>query len=393
MDYTHLNKFVTRERYQLPTAEEIFARLKGAKYFSTLDACSGFWQIPLSEDSSKLTTFLTPHGRFQFTRLPFGLNSGPEVFHRAMRMILDGLDGVECYIDDVLIWADTKEKHDERLQQVLERCKENGLQLNAAKCQFRVQQVKYFGHILTKDGILPDDSKIEALTAMAPPKTKEELRRFNGMVTYLAKFIPNLSEATGPLRELLKESSEWVWGPPQQKAFGNLKQLLTSPRVLAYYNSDQHTIVSADASSYGIGAVLLQVQQDGRRAPIAYVSRALTDTEKRYPQIEKEALAITWGCERFAQYLMGGIEPFTVETLLTILNTQDFCQCPPRLQGLKMRLVPFHYRVEFVPGKQLLVADALSRAPVETENDTISEEIEMHLNMVTIAGIPASLLS
>ena len=99
----------------------------------------------------------------------------------------------------MLIWADTKEKHDERLQQVLERCKENGLQLNAAKCQFRVQQVKYFGHILTKDGILPDDSKIEALTAMAPPKTKE-LRRFNGMATYLAKFIPNLSEATGPLR-------------------------------------------------------------------------------------------------------------------------------------------------------------------------------------------------
>ena len=143
-------------------------------------------------------------------------------------MILDGLDGVECYIDDVLIWADTKEKHDERLQQVLERCKENGLQLNAAKCQFRVQQVKYFGHILTKDGRLPDDSKIEALTDMAPPKTKEEMRRINGMVTYLAKFIPNLSEATGTLRELLKESSEWVWGPPQQKAFGNLKQLLTS---------------------------------------------------------------------------------------------------------------------------------------------------------------------
>lgn len=134
-------------------------------------------------------------------------------------------------------------------------------------------------------------------------------------MTYLAKFIPNLSEVTGPLRELLKESSEWVWGPAQQKAFGNLKQLLASPRVLAYYNPELHTIVSVDSSAYGMGAVLLQVQHDGRRAPLAYVSRALTDTEKRYPQIEKEALAITWGCERFAQYLIGRVEPFTVETI------------------------------------------------------------------------------
>lgn len=142
-----------------------------------------------------------------------------------------------------------------------------------------------------------------------------------------------------------------------------------------------------------MGAVLLQVQQNGRRAPVAYISRALTDTEKRYPQIEKEALAVTWGCERFAQYLIGE-EPFTVETdhkpLIPILNTQNFSQCPPRLQGLKMRLAPFSYRVEFVPGKDLLVADTLSRAPVEKGNNSISEEIEMHLSMVTVAGIPAS---
>ena len=155
VDFTHLNKWVTRERYQLPTTDELFAKLRGAKYFSTLDACSGFWQIPLSDESSRLTTFLTPYGRFRFTRLPFGLNSGPEVFHRAMRTILDGLEGVESYIDDVLIWAVTEEEHNQRLRQVLERCKQHGLQLNGAKCTFGAQQVRYFGHILTAEGVRP----------------------------------------------------------------------------------------------------------------------------------------------------------------------------------------------------------------------------------------------
>ena len=234
-----------------------------------------FWQIPLAEESSKLTTFLTPRGRFRFTRLPFGLNSGSEVFRRVMSDMLEGIEGAICYIDYVLVWGDTKEQHDQRLHQVLHQCRQQGLRLNAAKFHFRASQVKYFGHTIT-----PDGDKIRALVSMAAPTSRDELRRFNGMVSYLAKFLPNLSEVTGPLRDLLKDYTEWYWGSAQETAFANLKQLLANTPVLAFYSSEAPTIVSADASSYGMGAVLLQEQQNGRRAPVAYASCALNNTKK-----------------------------------------------------------------------------------------------------------------
>ena len=163
--FSRLNESVKRERYQLPTTytEGIFAKLQGAKYFSTLDAASGFWQIPLADDSSRLPMFSMPQGRIRFTRLPFGLNSGPEVFHRVMGEILEGIPGVECYIDELLIWADSIEVHDEPLRQVFERCLQEGLRLNAAKCKFRASSVKCFGHCLTAAGVHPDRDKLRAI--------------------------------------------------------------------------------------------------------------------------------------------------------------------------------------------------------------------------------------
>jgi hypothetical protein len=173
VDFSRLNESVKRERYQLPTSEELFAKLQEAKYFSTLDAASGFWQIPLDDESSHLTTFLTPQGRFRFTRSPFEINSGPEVFYRVMSVILEGIPGVECYIDDTLVWGDSMETHDERLRQVLERCRQEGLRLNPGKCKLRISSVKYFGHCLTADGIHPDRDKLRALMDMKAPTTSK----------------------------------------------------------------------------------------------------------------------------------------------------------------------------------------------------------------------------
>ena len=153
VDYTKLNKSVERERYQLHVAEEIFAKLSGARFFTILDAASGFWQIPLDEECSSLTTFITPFGRFRFTRLPFGISSGPEVFHRAMQQVLQGLRGVDCFIDDVLVWGTTRGEHDERLRLVLDRCKANGVRLQPGKCMFRSSTVRYCGHVLTENGL------------------------------------------------------------------------------------------------------------------------------------------------------------------------------------------------------------------------------------------------
>ena len=383
VDYTELNKSVDRERFQLPVADDVFAKMSGAQYFTTLDAASGFWQIPLSPASCELTTFITPFGRYQFRRLPFGITSGPEVFHRSMKHMLADIEGTDCFIDDVIVWGATEKEHDERLRRVLDRCKQNGLRLNPLKCRFRQSQVKYFGHVVDRDGVHADGEKIHAVTSMPKPKDREELRRYMGMIAYLAKFLPHHSQVSGPLRELLRKETAWVWTPAHDEAYDRLQALITKSPVLAYYSPEAPITVSADASSYGIGAVLLQTQANGRKAPICYASRALTPTEQRYSQIEKEALAMVWACEKFECYLLGQPQLFVIETdhqpLQTVMNVQDIDQCPPRLQRLKMRMMRFLCHVTYVPGKLLAVADTLSRSPVGKADDTLEEMVEEYV--------------
>ena len=298
VDYTKLNRSVKRERFQLQLAEDIFAKLRGAKFFTILDAASGFWQIPLT-DGSELTTFITPFGRYRFTRLPFGISSGPEVFHREMQHVLQNLEGVDSFIDDVLIWGATIEEHDIRLRQVLDRFRSKGVRLQPSKCKFRCSEVHYYGHGLNGSGVTVDDNRVKAILDMKQPENAEELRRFMGLVAYVSKFLPGQSQITAPLRGLLNEEAVWTWTPAQAQAFRKLKQLIAATPVLDYYSQQSPTIVSADASSHGIGAVLLQVQDDGRRAPIMYASRTLAITEQWYSQIEKEAFAMAWACQNF----------------------------------------------------------------------------------------------
>lgn len=171
--------------------QEITSRLSKAKHFTVLDASSGFWQLKLDEASSRLCTFNTPFGRYRFLRLAFGINSAPEVFHRTVRQLFEGIEGVETYIDDLLVWGETKEQHDYRLRQLLERARAKNFKLNKEKCKVGLEEIKYLGHIFSKDGLKPDQSKIEAVKKMATPGCKKDVERFLGMVTYLAKFIPN----------------------------------------------------------------------------------------------------------------------------------------------------------------------------------------------------------
>ena len=332
VDLKPLNEGVMHEVHPLPRIDETLAQLTGAKVFSKLDANSGFWQIPLTPKSKLLTTFITPYGRYCFNKLPFGISSAPEHFQKRMCRILQGLDGVLCLMDDVLVFGKDEAEHKARLTAALKRIQAAGATLNAEKCEFAKGRLKFLGHIIDQTGIQADPEKISAITEMKAPTTITELRCFLGMVNQLGKFSQNIAEFSHPLRQLLSPKNAWIWGPAQNEAFTRIKSELTQPTVLALYDLNAPTKIVADASSYGLGAVLLQ-DHDSRWKPIAYSSRTMSNTEQHYAQIEKEALAITWACERFSSYIIG--KRVFIETdhklLVPLLSTKNLDNLPPRI--------------------------------------------------------------
>ena len=203
VDLTQLNKCVKRERHILPSVDHTLAQLSNAKLFSKIDANSGFWQVELSKQSSLLTTFITPFGRFCFNRLPFGISSAPELFQKRMSITLEGLEGVICLMDDILVHGSNQQEHDKRLLATLERLRKCHITLNREKCEFSKTSIKFLGHVIDREGIKPDPEKVQAICEMSEPKSLSDLRRFLGMCNQLSKFSPELTDATKPLRDLL----------------------------------------------------------------------------------------------------------------------------------------------------------------------------------------------
>ena len=394
VDLTRLNQCVCRERYPLPAVEQLLAQLSGAKLFTKLDANSGFWQMPLSPESAPLTTFITPFGRFCFHRLPFGITSTPEYFQRQMSEMLEDHDGVLCLMDDVLVYGKTESEHNDRLDKVLQTMQKVVMTLNKNKCQFSQKSIMFLGQLIDEHGIRPDPGKFSAIKEMPVPTNIAELRRFLGMINHLSKFAPNLANFTKPLRDLLVRNNPWVWEAAQQKSFEEVKQIVTSSPVLALFSPKSYTVIFADASSYGLGAVLLQRQPQGELKPVAYISRSMTITEERYAQIEKESLAFTWACERFSDYLIG--LRFHIYTdhkpLVPLFSTKHLEELRVRVQRFKLRMMRFNFTISHVPGKQLTIADMLSRAPTETSDNydhKLDQESQAFVNSV-IESLPAS---
>lgn len=398
-DYTELNKFVVRERYQLPSVEETLARLEDAKVFTKLDFNSGFWQLSLDKRSRKYTTFLTPFGRFAYKRVPFGITSAPELFQKTVNDVIKTLnmDSVLVHADDILVTGRNVMEHDRNLHKVLKLLRDFGLTLNAKKCEFKKTETPYLGYIVSAEGIKVDPKSTEAIVQYPAPRNKTEIRKFLGFVNYVSKFVKNLATKTQSIRELLRNDSQFAWTEKHQQDFDHLKSEIASYPVLAKFSTSRKTRVSADASQYGLGGVLEQLQDDECWRPVYYCSKTLSDSEKRYAQIEKEALAVTWACERLEQFLLGS--KFEILTdhkpLIVVLASKEINKLSNRLQRFRMRLLKFNYTINYVPGKTFYIPDALSRAPLSDGNkdgDVIHCDSEVYINAV-VSEVSKEMLS
>ena len=382
-----LNRAIKRQHYKLPTREEIMANFAGAKVFSKLDASQGFYQIKLSEENSYLTTFITPFGRYRYLRMPFGISSAPEAYHQQINEMFQGIPNVDTSMDDIIVWGDSHTAHFNSLKQVLKIANENNLKLNKDKCEIAVKELTFLGDRLTSQGVVPDDRKVSAIRNMKVPQDSKDLQRFLGMVTYLAKWIPNLSEKTALIRELTKQEVPWIWSPEIDAAFSQLKELLMNAPVLKYYDPARETKISADSSMNGLGAILLQHYGD-KWCPVSYASRSVSQAEKNYANIERELLGIVFACKRFHQFIYGGTT--LVETdhrPLVNLFKKSLTECPARIQRLLLRLQKYDLKVQYIPGKWLPGPDALLRA-VDTKSGTsdcdqrLQDEIEAAVDTV-----------
>ncbi|XP_054279111.1 uncharacterized protein K02A2.6-like [Macrosteles quadrilineatus] len=392
VDLSKLNQSVRRQLHPIPGIEYTIAQIKGATVFSKLDANHGFWQIPLEEKSQDLTTFLTPWGRFKFKVLPFGITSAPEYFQKRIHAALGDQRNVKAYIDDILIWGSTQAEHDKVLVEVLEKLQKEGITLNKEKTVFSQPKIKFLGFELSADGISLDQERVKAISEMEPPTDVKGVQRYLGMINFSGRYIPNRSEILKPIHELLNKNNEWIWDKPQQKAFDTIKNLLTTAPHLAFYDPNLQTMISSDASSFGIGGVLLQREKSGTFKPVSYISRSLTDAERRYSNIEREALGIAWACDKLKDYIVG--KDIIIETdhkpLLKILTSKNLDELTPRLQRIRLRMMRYSYNLVYTPGKHLITADCLSRNPLkDTENYDLEEELTYYVRQV-ISNVPTT---
>ncbi len=353
------NTAIQRPVTEVMTTEDLRVKLNGATVFSVLDMNEGYHQLTLEEESRHMTTFYGTGNKMRYTRLNFGTISAQDIFDQAMDDTIEGLPGV-CHIrDDFIVYGKNDADHDQCLEGLIKRFSEDGLTFNPKKCRFRVPKVEFFGSTFSKDGISPSPSRVEALQSMTAPQSATEVRSLLGMAQYSAQFIPNFAEMTTPLRKLTHQEAKWRWGRVEEEAFQKLRNALSSDKALGYYETGLPTKLTVDAGPNGLGLLLLQKKTEGWK-PVACASRSLTAAETRYSQIEREALAIRWGCEKCYMYLIGS--KFVVETdhLPLLSMFQPRSRPPLRIERWLLYLQQFDFELKHTPGAKN-PADYLSR--------------------------------
>jgi len=363
IDYRNLNEKTIGDAYPLPNISDILDQLGAAKYFSVLDLASGFHQISMDPAHAHKTAFSTPHGHYEFTRMPFGLKNAPATFQRLMDQVLSDLQGAELfvYMDDIVVYASSLREHDVKIQKLMNHLRNANLLLQPDKCEFLRREVAYLGHVIGNNGIRPNPKKLAAVKNFPIPRNAKNIKQFLGLAGYYHRFIPNFSGVAKPLTSLLKKNIPFTWKTEQQEAFEFLKTMLCQQPILQYPDFSRPFILTTDASNIAIGGVLSQ-GTIGQNLPIAYVSRVLNPAETNYSTIEKELLAIIYCTHHFRPYLYG--HKFCLVTnhqpLTWLYKVKDPTS---RLMRWRLKLDEYNYEIIYKPGSANHNADALSRNP------------------------------
>ncbi|CAK1597933.1 unnamed protein product [Parnassius mnemosyne] len=367
IDYRALNRKTLKDKYPLPRIEDQLDCLGGNSYFTSLDLASGYYQIPMAEDSKHLTAFVTPDGLFEYNRMPFGLANAPSVFQRAINTMLRGSGGrlALAYMDDLLIASKTIKEGTEKLEKVLQLLRSAKLTLKLEKCQFFQTQINYLGYEISSEGIRPGNLKIQAVANFPEPKNVHEVRQFVGLSSYFRRFVRNFSVIARPLTNLTKKDVSWRFGEEERDAFNKLKEKLVSRPLLALYDPTAPVEVHTDASKMGIGAILMQRHNDAVH-PVAYYSRQTSPEEQRFHSYELETLALVTALQKFRVYLLG-TNFKAVTDCSAIRNTMNKRDLVPRVARWWISMQEYDFTIEYRPGNKMAYVDALSRNPIRTD--------------------------
>ena len=369
VDYRALNDITEKDRYPLPRINELLDRIKGAAYFSTIDLASGYWQVRVAPEDVPKTSFQTRYGAYEFLVMPFGLTNAPASFQRLMNNVFAGEldDSVVAYVDDVLVFSKTLEEHKAHLEAVMNRLHAHHLFAKRKKCQFLKCSIEFLGHIVSAEGLRPDPKKVQAITSLQAPANIHELRSFLGCANFYRRFIERFAHRAAPLTDLLRQNVSYHWVEDHQHAFEDLKGALTSAPVLRPPDMDRPFFLHTDASKVALGAALMQStsedpQSKSSLAPIAFASRVLTETERRWTTHERELFGIIYGLKQFRHYLLGTSHPTHVRTDHDSLK---YFQRQKHLTDKQARWLDFlqeyDIHIQHIDGKANVVADALSR--------------------------------
>lgn len=375
VDYRKLNERTVKNRYPLPLIDETLRQLGRAKYFTKLDIRQAFHRIRMSPESEEMTSFRTRYGQFKYRVMPFGLCNGPATFQAFINsQIFEYLDVfVTAYVDDLIIYSNTLEEHEEHVKLVLEKLKAAGLQADIKKCEFHVQKTRFLGYIVGTHGVEVDPAKIEAVTAWERPKTVPAVQSFLGFCNFYRRFVKDYGRVVRPLQRLTEKDRKFEWTPECEEAFGEIKRRMSSTPVLTHFDPERETRLETDASG-GVVAGVLSQKIGEEWHPVGFFSKAMSATEGNYPIHDKELLAIVRSCEEWYPELLSARDE------IQILTDHHALQYFMTKRTLNVRqaawsefLSAINFKIIYRPGKQNAAADALSR---KTETLTTQKAIQ-----------------